>query len=106
MPSSACKKSADRKSTRLNSSHTLISYAVFCLKKKDALDHGGPDERRGDAAAAQVRTDIARRAERRGYAAAEQFRHATALSLVEDFFYNDPRTPEIYPFPLHDALRI
>src|SRR5438034_1793036 len=25
---------ADRKSTRLNSSHTVISYAVFCLKKK------------------------------------------------------------------------
>src|SRR5438034_5771982 len=24
----------DRKSTRLNSSHTVISYAVFCLKKK------------------------------------------------------------------------
>src|SRR3954464_2209752 len=24
----------DRKSTRLNSSHTIISYAVFCLKKK------------------------------------------------------------------------
>src|SRR5690242_21539311 len=27
-------KSADRKSTRLNSSHMSISYAVFCLKKK------------------------------------------------------------------------
>src|SRR5688572_31658407 len=26
--------SADRKSTRLNSSHSQISYAVFCLKKK------------------------------------------------------------------------
>src|SRR5438132_6749415 len=26
--------SQDRKSTRLNSSHTVISYAVFCLKKK------------------------------------------------------------------------
>src|SRR5476649_2678626 len=26
--------SLDRKSTRLNSSHTVISYAVFCLKKK------------------------------------------------------------------------
>src|SRR3954462_16040376 len=26
----------DRKSTRLNSSHTIISYAVFCLKKKHA----------------------------------------------------------------------
>src|SRR5260221_8565698 len=28
--------SSDRKSTRLNSSHTVISYAVFCLKKKKA----------------------------------------------------------------------
>src|SRR5260221_13442032 len=27
----------DRKSTRLNSSHTVISYAVFCLKKKKRL---------------------------------------------------------------------
>src|SRR5207249_7488718 len=32
---------ADRKSTRLNSSHVSISYAVFCLKKKnnDAASH-------------------------------------------------------------------
>src|SRR5258708_11135670 len=32
---------ADRKSTRLNSSHQIISYAVFCLKKKkhDVLQH-------------------------------------------------------------------
>src|SRR3954465_13975151 len=36
MPSSACQTCAlDRKSTRLNSSHTIISYAVFCLKKTD-----------------------------------------------------------------------
>src|SRR5256885_7127657 len=28
---------ADRKSTRLNSSHLVISYAVFCLKKKKIL---------------------------------------------------------------------
>src|SRR5947207_4319192 len=28
----------DRKSTRLNSSHTVISYAVFCLKKKKTND--------------------------------------------------------------------
>src|SRR2546421_6061766 len=41
----------DRKSTRLNSSHDQISYAVFCLKKKKAPAvaaraterHGGPD---------------------------------------------------------------
>src|SRR5258708_17610907 len=30
----------DRKSTRLNSSHQIISYAVFCLKKKKNLDCG------------------------------------------------------------------
>src|SRR3989442_11972935 len=29
------KKGGDRKSTRLNSSHVRISYAVFCLKKKN-----------------------------------------------------------------------
>src|SRR3989442_3097636 len=29
----------DRKSTRLNSSHVRISYAVFCLKKKQKLAH-------------------------------------------------------------------
>src|SRR5438034_4798877 len=32
-------KELDRKSTRLNSSHTVISYAVFCLKKKKENKH-------------------------------------------------------------------
>src|SRR5256885_13196337 len=31
--------SGDRKSTRLNSSHLVISYAVFCLKKKNNEEH-------------------------------------------------------------------
>src|SRR3712207_8743721 len=31
----------DRKSTRLNSSHANISYAVFCLKKKEPTAHQG-----------------------------------------------------------------
>src|SRR2546422_6701066 len=40
---------ADRKSTRLNSSHGYISYAVFCLKKKNNhvgtdVDHGSHRE--------------------------------------------------------------
>src|SRR5207253_3513651 len=30
-------RSSDRKSTRLNSSHVAISYAVFCLKKKNKV---------------------------------------------------------------------
>src|SRR3989337_211381 len=39
MPSSGVQKCAlDRKSTRLNSSHGSISYAVFCLKKTNILD--------------------------------------------------------------------
>src|ERR1039457_7391289 len=32
----------DRKSTRLNSSHLVISYAVFCLKKKTEIDTRAP----------------------------------------------------------------
>src|SRR5437588_8163804 len=38
-----CRRWVDRKSTRLNSSHTVISYAVFCLKKKksDAMAKDG-----------------------------------------------------------------
>src|SRR5260221_6399660 len=53
----------DRKSTRLNSSHTVISYAVFCLKKKKEVSmydyrsqmvYREPDERM-DTASAQVR---------------------------------------------------
>src|SRR2546430_5528024 len=35
----------DRKSTRLNSSHSQISYAVFCLKKKKTTDASTPPER-------------------------------------------------------------
>src|SRR5260221_10946763 len=39
------KTTLDRKSTRLNSSHTVISYAVFCLKKKN-LFRAAPTDRR------------------------------------------------------------
>src|SRR5207249_7082897 len=45
------RKPADRKSTRLNSSHVSISYAVFCLKKKkknERLRHQGPHGQRPD----------------------------------------------------------
>src|SRR5690349_22049005 len=47
----------DRKSTRLNSSHVEISYAVFCLKKKKEPDcelriHLRPDVRGDDASRA------------------------------------------------------
>src|SRR3712207_7832521 len=34
-----CSRTEDRKSTRLNSSHANISYAVFCLKKNNLHTH-------------------------------------------------------------------
>src|SRR6266478_7269136 len=36
----------DRKSTRLNSSHSQISYAVFCLKKKKKKQQNLPNEKK------------------------------------------------------------
>src|SRR2546429_896245 len=39
MPGTAAEQALDRKSTRLNSSHGYISYAVFCLKKKKNTKH-------------------------------------------------------------------
>src|SRR5439155_8332537 len=40
----ACGARGDRKSTRLNSSHVAISYAGFCLKKKNCADGAGPND--------------------------------------------------------------
>src|SRR5690554_7168757 len=55
---------ADRKSTRLNSSHVRISYAVFCLKKKTTcLALFGYSEARGEGyagMAAVIATVLAR----------------------------------------------
>src|SRR2546426_9343198 len=45
---------ADRKSTRLNSSHLVISYAVFCLKKKKN-EHNASPRVHGDHGYAHVR---------------------------------------------------
>src|SRR4051795_11447354 len=63
---------SDRKSTRLNSSHTLISYAVFCLKKKKHNRKKLQSLGRGEDQAERV--DSARR-ERR-------FAHDCPLSLA------------------------
>src|SRR2546427_6509221 len=39
------REASDRKSTRLNSSHSQISYAVFCLKKKHNPGEASPQTR-------------------------------------------------------------
>src|SRR5437588_7254358 len=48
VPLAANDGSRDRKSTRLNSSHTVISYAVFCLKKKTEQCSFKHDSNRSD----------------------------------------------------------
>src|SRR5699024_12204789 len=52
------KKVKDRKSTRLNSSHVSISYAVFCLKKKNQIKHRG--SRVVSSLRARSRTEVVR----------------------------------------------
>src|ERR1039458_3815730 len=91
----------DRKSTRLNSSHLGISYAVFCLKKKN-----GPGRvhrrRRGDRdvwRSAGLAPWLATRAQR-GHAVQASHRDLTF------FFFNDTATPEISALSLPAALPI
>src|SRR5438552_14329488 len=49
------RRGIDRKSTRLNSSHQIISYAVFCLKKKNRTSGPRRDTARAHAAGAPPR---------------------------------------------------
>src|SRR3954462_10341405 len=96
----------DRKSTRLNSSHTIISYAVFCLKKKNEPREqgryrvlraaGGGERRAGPAAPAGGRPPRHR------------VRRYTPYTPESSFFFflNDAPPPEFSPFPLPPALPI
>src|ERR1039457_5142505 len=49
----------DRKSTRLNSSHLVISYAVFCLKKKTQEESNHTDQRHLHAEELRLLTNAA-----------------------------------------------
>src|ERR1017187_7749136 len=96
----------DRKSTRLNSSHRCISYAVFCLKKKKkkqkkkklnvaliiSLTHSTAT---GRSQSSRLPPRVA-------------FGEYALCSLVSIFFFffNDTATTEIYTLSLHDALPI
>src|SRR3989449_2732907 len=49
----------DRKSTRLNSSHGYISYAVFCLKKKKIITYVACEAPERVSSASEARCDLA-----------------------------------------------
>src|ERR1039457_4958912 len=73
--------SIDRKSTRLNSSHLVISYAVFCLKKKE-ISPASCTEPLGISAVDRPAG-----------------RAASRMTLFTVFFFNAGATPVIPPLP-------
>src|ERR1022692_3549851 len=95
----------DRKSTRLNSSHLVISYAVFCLKKKKK----SPTQ---PSYATSIRHctsppcphELVERHE--GSMGPTSLAPRVGLFLIFFFFFNDTATTEIYTLSLHDALPI
>src|SRR5215204_2082618 len=97
----------DRKSTRLNSSHTVISYAVFCLKKKKDPQRPGRGQGRPPRQPAVAVDEVRRGPRRAGRGPGRPPRHReVAVDHVRRFFFNDPATTEIYTLSLHDALPI
>src|SRR6202163_2323093 len=94
----------DRKSTRLNSSHQAISYAVFCLKKKTEFDEDTNIVTLFlvDAPELPFPTMPKYNVVSRLRAQVLPLRIYPALL----FFLNDPAPTEIYTLPLHDPLPI
>src|ERR1022692_3134203 len=88
-----CRFFFDRKSTRLNSSHLVISYAVFCLKKKKNINPTNLLRMIGPAFLTTMTVQLE-----------SQPPNSCCSSFF--FFFNDPGPTEIYPLPLHDPLPI
>src|ERR1039457_7128125 len=88
----------DRKSTRLNSSHLVISYAVFCLKKEQ-IDHAV------EATITQIEnvSGTVKSAVLRPVREVSGIAAGIAAMVV---FFNGTATTEIYTLSLHDALPI
>src|SRR5690349_17261060 len=94
----------DRKSTRLNSSHVEISYAVFCLKKKTRRHPSRTEThpcRSGCAARLRPRTDRPPTGCESRLCPADELHVGDAL-----VFFHAPASTEIYTLSLHDALPI
>src|SRR5215510_7364871 len=100
----AATRPPDRKSTRLNSSHVAISYAVFCLKKKKEI---------ANRVALELNNMHPTQTALRIFDAVVgvgTFLLCVMLSFFfffsTFFFFNDTATTEIYTLSLHDALPI
>src|ERR1022692_1146469 len=93
----------DRKSTRLNSSHLVISYAVFCLKKKKN-NHRSFARARPEIPGSTPARKIPKQTSAPTSARAKYATKPKPTSVL--FFFNDTATTEIYTLSLHDALPI
>src|SRR6201992_229587 len=96
----------DRKSTRLNSSHMSISYAVFCLKKKRTCSGYPARTHRPRLWGGERGASSALRVYASHYAHYPPSPPAHAIgSLSLFFFLKDAAPPEIYPFPSTTPFR-
>src|ERR1039457_7175605 len=90
----------DRKSTRLNSSHLVISYAVFCLKKKKKKKHNEVDNHDRPSKHAQRVTRCVHPP--RSSSLSLSCLDAVSVQYVLFaffFFLKDPPPPNFSPFP-------
>src|ERR1039457_274576 len=95
----------DRKSTRLNSSHLVISYAVFCLKKK-ITKQGLAWPRRACCGAWHADANFvscAHGAHHPGRFETDDM-ECHNYHIPQVFFFIDAATPEIYLLPHHAPL--
>src|SRR3954466_16287094 len=105
MPSSGCKTCAlDRKSTRLNSSHTIISYAVFCLKKQKDLALAGFAPPPGLPPAPPPPAPLADLAPARGRPLADAPHRTLDWSAARTFFFKAPAVPGVGRYADHRAV--
>src|SRR5215831_8306889 len=93
--------SRDRKSTRLNSSHLGISYAVFCLKKKKQTERKLTAYKNNNLAVCYAGS-----ISDRCVPAIHAYSKTTFFLAQAFFFFNDTATTGIYTLSLHDALPI
>src|ERR1022692_978842 len=92
----------DRKSTRLNSSHLVISYAVFCLKKKKRITPSTLCGMNLPIHEGKLPNVVDGRI--LGHGGIGVINQGGAN--IAFFFFNDTATTEIYTLSLHDALPI
>src|SRR3954465_12681440 len=90
----------DRKSTRLNSSHTIISYAVFCLKKKPRRSRRTAHRPPSSVPLRRPRFACASLVPAAGRSGGVRSPHGSrAFRPVVCFFFNETAPPELPPFP-------